>query len=127
MVSDLERKRKEKREKEKDSKTKSEPSLFGAIFNGVNKATDAIGDALGFMAKPNEYFDEGRKKFNDENGKDDPIEVTQASNTLATAGSIEEFNLISAQRKEELDIAKKQLKALEKIQKNQPKEAGLNS
>jgi len=127
MVSDLERKRKEKREKEKDNKSKIEPSLFGAIFKGVNKATDAIGDALGFMAKPNEYFDEGRKKFNDENGKDDPIEVTQDSNTLATAGSIEEFNLISAQRKEELDIAKKQLKALEKIQKNQPKEAGLNS
>ena len=46
MVADLERKRKEKREKEKDNKTKSEPSLFGAIFKGVNKATGAIGDAL---------------------------------------------------------------------------------
>lgn len=64
------------------------------------------------------------------NGRDaDPIKVevdaSSVNNILATAGSIEEFNLMSAQQKEEINIAKAQLKQLQKLNKNQPKEAGL--
>ena len=126
MVTDLERKREEARKDKTESKDETKSGIFGSVFSGINKATGAVKDAFEFMSKPNKLFNQGVDKFNEDNKQDDPIEVEQADNTLATAGSIEEFNLMTAQRKEELDIAKKQLRALEKIQKNQPKEAGLS-
>ena len=85
-----------------------------------------MGDYFDLLDSTNEY--NAKKEVSQD--EQDPIKVeveSVGSNTLATAGSIEEFNLMSAQRKEELAESKKQTKLLQKLAKNQPKEAGLNS
>ena len=68
-----------------------------------------------------------KDKKGDEEG--DPIKVeveSTSSNALATAGSIEEFNLIRDQRNQELDLARKQLYELKQLNKNKPQPEGLN-
>jgi len=99
----------------------------------------ALGERIEQVEKMQKGFSMNLSKFEKigsfdaKNGKDgrdsDPIKVevdaSSVNNILATAGSIEEFNLMSAQQKEEINIAKAQLKQLQKLNKNQPKEAGL--
>lgn len=66
----------------------------------------------------------------DGDGKDDPIKVeldsgvASQSNVIATAGSVEEFNIMRSQRKEELNILKKIADNTSKTAKNQPQPAG---
>jgi len=86
---------------------------------------DLMGDYFKLLDETMTY-NKGKKAK--DTGKDDKpieVEVSQGSNVLATAGSVEEFNLITAQRNQELDIAKKQLKELEKLNKDKPQPAGL--
>lgn len=88
---------------------------------------DLMGDYLELLGETNDYNATKAVSTGDKD-KQDPVKVEVESigdNTLATAGSIEEFNLMSAQRKEELAESKKQTKLLAKIAKTQPKEAGL--
>ena len=64
-----------------------------------------------------------------ETGKDsDPVEVevnpSSQNNVIATAGSVEEFNIMRSQRKEELNILKKIADNTSKTAKNQPQPAG---
>ena len=74
------------------------------------------------------------KAFNggDEDGKTDPVKVeldsggVSQNNVLATAGSVEEFNLMKSQRKEELNILKKIAENTSKTAKNQTQDAGFN-
>ena len=102
--------------KEQEKLTKTSKDIGG----------DLMGDYFDLLDSTNEY--NAKKEVSQD--EQDPIKVeveSVGSNTLATAGSIEEFNLMSAQRKEELAESKKQTKLLQKLAKNQPKEAGLNS
>lgn len=86
---------------------------------------DLMGDYFDMLEETMNY-NKGKKAKED--GSDDPVKVevepSQGSNVLATAGSIEEFNLMSAQRKEELNIAKKQLEELKKLNKDKSTSAG---
>ena len=129
MVADFQKKHDDFMKKSKDrmkqikeeQKAISDPEgfdIFGAIFTGFNKGMKAVKDGFDY-AKNLEMLDDG---------KDDPVEVevSRSSNILATAGSVEEFNLITAQRNQELDIAKKQLKELEKLNKDKSQDAGFN-
>jgi hypothetical protein len=64
----------------------------------------------------------------DSDGKQEATKVEveeKTGGTLATAGSIEEFNLLRDQRNQELIESKKQTKLLEKIVKSPMKSAGL--
>ena len=74
------------------------------------------------MSKPNEHFDKGIEEFNKSG---EPIEFEEKSGTLATAGSVEEFNLLRDQRNQELAESKKQTKLLAQIAKTPTKAANL--
>ena len=52
--------------------------------------------------------------------------LSRDANVMTTAGSVEEFNLMTAQRNQELDIAKKQLAELKKLNKDKEQEARFN-
>ena len=90
------------------------------LQDDLNKAVEnTLGDRSILRKKFDLSITTGFAKFEDllkgvggdEDGTNDPVKVevdpTSQSNTLATAGSIEEFNLIKSQRKEELNILKK--------------------
>ena len=97
--------------------------LFGGLFKGIDKAFTAIEDGVKFMSEPNKHFDKGIEEFNKSG---EPIEFEQKSGTLATAGSVEEFNLLRDQRNQELAESKKQTKLLAQIAKTPVKAANLS-
>ena len=73
-------------------------------------------------------FNEIKSLTNDEDGKKTTSgfgEEKRSGGTLATSGSVEEFNLLRDQRNQELIESKKQTKLLEKLTKTQPSTAGL--
>lgn len=74
---------------------------------------------------------EEAKKLKEEQDKkiDDDLNAfsSRDKNVMTTAGSVEEFNLITAQRNQELDIAKKQLAELKKLNKETTSPAGFSS
>lgn len=97
--------------------------LFGGLFKGIDKAFTAIEDGVKFMSEPNKHFDKDIEEFNKSG---EPIEFEQKSGTLATAGSVEEFNLLRDQRNQELAESKKQTKLLAQIAKTPVKAANLS-
>ncbi len=86
-------------------------------------AGDLLGDYEKLLDETAEY-NQGRTPIKQEDGKDpDPVKVEMESASLATSGSIEEFNLIRDQRNQELSALNKIAKNTEKALKNQPQGA----
>ena len=100
----------------------SNGGIFGAMFDNINKGFDAIKQGVDFLNKPNKHFKEGQEA----GALKVEVDASSVNNILATAGSVEEFNLIRDQRNQELDLARKQLYELKQLNKNKPQPAGLN-
>ena len=109
--------------KEQDKFQNETADVAKSMFN-----FDMIKKGFEFLNKPNKHFDKGIADFNkksDDNGKTETIKVELAS--VATAGSVEEFDLIRDQRNQELEVARKQLKVLNTIAKSQAQPARLTT
>ena len=121
-VKDLEQKTKQLKKKAdpKILEPKSEGVNIGGVFGAINNGFKIIEKGVKFLKKPNKFFNEGIKKFNKDKKEEKEFETItkNLNNNIATAGSIEEFNLITAQRNQELELQKKQLKELEKLNKD---------
>ncbi len=123
-VSELKKKRKADAKapvKDVFKEAKSGGGLFGSVFKGLNKGLEVIKQGVDFLNKPNKHFKEGQEA----GALKVEVDASSVNNILATAGSVEEFNLMSAQQKEEINIAKAQLKQLQKLNRNKTESAGL--
>ena len=122
-LDELKKKRKEDKQNQKDTirDAKSGGGLFSSMFDNINKGFDAIKQGVDFLNKPNKHFKEGQEAGT----LKVEVDASSVNNILATAGSVEEFNLMSAQQKEEINIAKAQLKQLQKLNRNKTESAGL--
>jgi hypothetical protein len=116
-VEELKKKREETKKDMKDAKAGG--GIFSSMFDSINEGFGAIQKGVKFLQKPNKHFKEGVEASKIK------VEVESQSNVLATAGSVEEFNLMTSQQKEVINIAKAQLKQLQKLNKNKTESAGL--
>jgi hypothetical protein len=116
-----------------DMKKKLEDSMVAKLIEADEKAGEIVftfdsnlkAPVLGEITKA--LFGDNQSGKGSQGGLiSSAVGAGSKTNALATAGSVEEFNLMKDQRNEELSIQKKQLKQLESINKNQAKGANFS-